>query len=231
MINFLTQTSHSAMFYFGRPVDGLHCYLLFEQFVYAQTVSRNLSCNRPGQDSDQSDLFHKEVGYKIEKILKSKGHSIQCLAKADYVLAFTMGIKPESVLADEIVLTRDKTVAETTSTKYCKNPDDMKVYASEQTVSSTSVPGTVEIVPKEVVYQGRWLTTHVYKGKEFKKNDGAEQLWEAKSYSLGESDDLRNIVNYLLAANFKYFGERVHKKKDSFSKRNLDVQEIKNAIQ
>jgi hypothetical protein len=47
----------------------------------------------------------------------------------------------------------------------------------------------------------------VYTSNPFTKNKDREEVWQASAISAGETGDLREIMDYLLASAFKHFGE------------------------
>lgn len=191
------------------------------------SLSSNSSFAVVNPAPDNQDLFHKEVSKKIEKILLSKGYKTETIEKADHILAFSMGMNSQSVVENRLNYLPGGTITSNSHSNYSGGVGGTYGYVNGNNSTTTTLPGTYYTTPELVTYNGRWLKIIIVSGKDFRKNKQLEQLWESNSYSIGQSNDLRNIINYLLAANFKYFGKNIQKTTDEFNQDAENVQKIK----
>jgi hypothetical protein len=71
----------------------------------------------------------------------------------------------------------------------------------------TSTPGAFVTVPEQYTLYERKLSIQVTAAQPFTKDKKPEQVWQVSAISAGETGNLRETVDFLLASAFKYFGQ------------------------
>jgi Domain of unknown function (DUF4136) len=145
----------------------------------------------------KNPLLEQEIRDKITKLLEARGYPVTTsFDKADYYLFFGYGIgEPRNVT----IVTQD--------------------YGCGWGVGFGG-PGcyymTVPIVPfvptaaTTTIYD-RWLLINVVEGAPYRTRKESRPVWVGEAKSLGASSDLRVVLNYLLVADFKEFGNNTGK--------------------
>jgi hypothetical protein len=152
----------------------------------------------------KNPLLETEVKDKIIKLLLSHGYPDTTFEKADYYLFFGYGMgEPRSV---SVVV-----------------PD---YYGSigwgmgcgwgpgccgwGWPAFSLAVPTWGAYVSETTIYD-RWLLINVVDGPAYRNQKLSRPVWVGEARSTGASSDLRTVLNYLLVADFKEFGQNTGK--------------------
>lgn len=156
------------------------------------------------QSAKHNKMLSKEISRKIANILIANDYTVVDSGKADYYLTFSYGM-------DSSIETRNVTAYVPGTTQvtqgFMHGYNGGAVYQEQ-----TATPGTFVSVPEEYVLYERKLTIHVYTSNPFTKNKDREEVWQASAISTGETGDLRETMDYLLASAFKHFGENTGKR-------------------
>jgi hypothetical protein len=154
-------------------------------------------CVIENQDA-KNPLLDKEIKEKINKLLITHGYPTTTFEKADYYLFFGYGMgEPRSV-----------SVA---------TPDYFGSfgwgwgggYSWGGPAVSVGIPwgGSVD----SATLFDRWLLIKVVEGPAYRTQKTSPPVWVGEARSVGASSDLRQVLNYLLVANFKEFGKNTGK--------------------
>lgn len=175
----------------------------------------------PMQKDNQ--LFSKEVSQKIEKILEGKGYTVKNPDKADYYLLFNFGMTSSTGTINV--------------PRYIPGGTEKKegsiygVGGSVQYQEQTQKAGSTVYVPQTYTFYTRGLLVAVYDAKIYRKTKKEEQVWQGFSVSSGESDDLRQIIDYLLVSVFKYFGKNTYKNiETNINERDEEVKKLRGEL-
>lgn len=156
------------------------------------------------QSPNHNKMLSKEINRKIANILMANDYIVVDSGEADYYLSFTYGMESS-------VETRNVTAYVPGTTQVTQG--FMHGYGGGAVYQEqTATPGTFVSVPEEYVLYTRKLNIHVYTSNPFTKNKDREEVWQASAVSNGESGDLRETMDYLLASAFKHFGENTGKR-------------------
>jgi len=151
-------------------------------------------------------LLSKEIAQKISWILEEKGYRIVDQAHADYYITFDAKLTSEK----RVTNVAQWVPGEKQTTTGCVHGD--KRHECQGTISyqeETETAGKIVYVPQEYIVFHRKLFVQAY------DTAHKEQIWESSAISTGESDDLRDIIDYLLVTAFKQFGRSSHHKIES----------------
>jgi len=149
-------------------------------------------------------ILEKEIGMKIQRLLNSKGYSIET-HKADYYLLFEYGIDS------------GRTVTGTTPVYHSGGTATAHRFGSYGGSSFTTIqaPGYTTYVPYSKTVYTRWLVLKLIDGNDYRSSQKIEPLWIGEVTSTGSSSDLRKVINYMLIPAFEHFGantgERLYK--------------------
>jgi hypothetical protein len=145
----------------------------------------------------KNPLLETEVKDKIIKLLLSQGYPHTTFETADYYLFFAYGMgEPRSV---SVVV-----------------PD---YYGSlgwgmgcgwGGPAFSVMVPPWGAYAADAAIYD-RWLLINVVDGPAYRTRQLSQPVWVGEARSTGASSDLRTVLNYLLVADFKEFGQNTGK--------------------
>lgn len=153
----------------------------------------------PGKGAQHNTMLSKEISRKIAHILMANDYVVIDEGPADYELSF--GYSMESSIQ-----TRES-LAYIPGTTQVTHGIALGTGGSALYQEQTSTPGAFVTVPEQYTLYERKLTIHVYTSNKFTKNKKREKVWQASAISNGESGNLREIMDYLLASAFKHFGE------------------------
>jgi hypothetical protein len=132
-------------------------------------------------------IFQKEVGTKIRKMLADMGYSDNG-QEPEYSLQFDYGIDSGRTITGAI-------------------PIYHRRYYYEHPFSPFYSHGYTAYMPYSSVVYTRWLVLELFDGKAYAESPEAEPLWICEVVSTGGSSDLRETIDYLLAAAFEHFGQ------------------------
>jgi hypothetical protein len=144
----------------------------------------------------KNPLLEAEIREKITRLLEMRGYSVTTsFDKADYYLFFGYGMgEPHSV-----------TVA---------TPDygyGWGVGFGGPGRYYLSVPLLNYAPYTATTLYDRWLLLNVVEGPAYRTRKESKAVWVGEARSVGASSDLRMVLNYLLVADFKEFGNNTGK--------------------
>lgn len=146
-----------------------------------------------GNADAANPIFDREVGAKIERMLELRGYRLAPLAEAAYALRYGYDVSG-----------RIDTV---TRPEFVHGPPVIQnVYVSGQRYTAvSSFDYVTHVRESEAVYTAR-LFLRVLDAGPFRAAKEEKPVWIGDT--IGESDnrDLRETVDYLLAATFRHFG-------------------------
>ncbi len=136
----------------------------------------------------KNPLLEKEIRDKIAGLLEKQGYRFTPYEQADYYLLFTYGMGPA----------RSVTVPMPDFYPYGLG------YYGRSYLFVSPYSGYYPYI--ETVYD-RFLLINVVDGKFYREQGKFRTLWVGEARSSGASPDLRQTVNYLLAADLEHFGQ------------------------
>ena len=146
----------------------------------------------------KNPLLEAEIKEKINKLLLTHGYPVATFEKADYFLFFTYGMgEPRSV-----------TVA---------TPDYYGGFGWGWGGGyGWGGPSVAVGIPwggfaGSAALYDRWLQIKVVEGSAYRTQKMSRPVWVGEARSLGASSDLRTVLNYLLVADFREFGQNTGK--------------------
>jgi hypothetical protein len=145
----------------------------------------------------KNPLLETEVKDKIINLLLSHGYPDTTFEKADYYLFFGYGMgEPRSVS----VVVPD----------YYGSLGWGMGYGWGGPAFSVMVPPWGAYASDTTIYD-RWLLINVVDGPAYRTQKLSRPVWVGEARSTGASSDLRTVLNYLLVADFKEFGQNTGK--------------------
>jgi hypothetical protein len=153
----------------------------------------------------KNPLLEKEIIGKITKLLETRGHAITTFEKADYCLFFAYGMgEPRRAGA--------------------ATPDYLGSvgwgvgggYGWGGGWGGWGGPSVAVGIPwggsaGSATLYDRWLLIKVVEGSAYRTQKTSLPVWVGEARSVGASSDLRQVLNYLLVADFKEFGKNTGK--------------------
>jgi hypothetical protein len=169
----------------------------------------------------ENKIFDKEIKAKIEKLLVKKGYAIKPAENAQYFLTYSYAIDGgETKIGNTPVYNPGQTTY--SSGTFTGNGGAVTYSGTTQTLGYTTY------VPRSYTVYRRILKTNVIDSPADKSNVDREPVWMGETISIGGNNDLREVINYLLLSNFKYFGENTKKvMSDTISQNDKDVRELR----
>ena len=150
----------------------------------------------------KNPLLEKEINGKITKMLEVRGYSVTTFEKADYCLFFAYGMgDPRSVI--------------TTTPDYYGSIGWGGVFG-RGVWGGWGGPAVAVGIPwggsaDSATLYDRWLLIKVVEGPAYRTQKTSPPVWVGEAHSVGTSSDLRQVLNYLLVADFKEFGKNTGK--------------------
>jgi len=145
-------------------------------------------------------LFDDEVRAKIERALAARGHRIEPAFSADFLVRYRTDNTGNRIL--------------TTRPERMYGPSVVqRVYVSGSNQAYNVVTQTDAIynVPETLtVYTSRLFLEVVPRGAA----EGTRPVWVGDSITESANPDLREVIDYLIAATFKYFGQNTGRNKE-----------------
>lgn len=166
---------------------------------------------------EDKKLLSKEIIRKIACLLEDRGYTVtDNESDADYHVTFDTKMTQET--GTRSVLTYIPGDVQTTTG--CVHGKETVSYQEQ-----TETPGKFIYVPEKYTYYSRKLSVHAY------IRDGEEEVWHGSAISEGESNDLRDIVDYLLVTAFRFFGRNTQKKvHTSISAKDKEVKNLREEV-
>jgi len=149
----------------------------------------------------KNPLLEKEINGKITKLLEVRGYPVTTFEKADYCLlcAYGMG-EPRSV--------------STAAPDYFGSIGwgwgggyGWGGWGGPSVAIGIPWGGAVD----SATLYDRWLLVKVVEGPAYRAQKASPPVWVGEAHSVGASSDLRQVLNYLLVADFKEFGKNTGK--------------------
>ncbi|HOJ42892.1 MAG TPA: hypothetical protein PLW88_00160 [Syntrophorhabdaceae bacterium] len=146
--------------------------------------------------NSKNPLLEKEVMGKLDNMLKLKGYNTTDFEKAIIYLLYGYGIGHERTITSTMpVYTPGHTATIT------------KTGPKGTSYSTVNIPGTTTYVPYTATVTDKWLSLKLIDGEDYRKEGKSTVLWIGEATITGENNDIRNLMNYLIAGIYKYFGE------------------------
>ena len=148
----------------------------------------------------KNPLLEAEVKDKITKLLETRGFPVTSFEKADYYLFFAYGMgEPRSVgvAAPDYFGSIGWGVGH-------------GGYGWGGPGFAIGVPYGAYGANTATLYD-RWLLINVVEGPAYRTQKISRPVWVGEARSVGSSSDLRTVLNYLLVADFKQFGQNTGK--------------------
>jgi len=142
----------------------------------------------------KNPLLEKQVAYKIAALLESRGY-VAIDEDAAYQLRFHCKTTSEKVTVNVKQFTPAKTE---NKTGFVKNDQGKVIYEESSKVSSEW-----KEFPEERTHYTKEISLYVL--------DGKEEVWRGSAKSVGEREDFREAVDYLLFSVMNYFGRDTQK--------------------
>ena len=178
-------------------------------------------------------LFEREIKSKIEKLLIKNGYTIEDENNAEYGLIFDYAINDGTQVTYAVPVDHPgETIYHSGNISYGMQGR----YSSSESYSgggsysgTTKIPGYTSYVPASATLYTRGLLICVFNSEEAKlKGAEAKPAWMCITESTGTSLDLRDVVDYLLVATFKYFGQNTGRKiQTNLYDDNIEVQQLR----
>jgi hypothetical protein len=151
----------------------------------------------------KNPLLEKEVKEKIDKLLGKQGYGLAPYEKADYYLFFSYGIGGEGTTT--VVMP-----------EYYPYPGSGFGFGTGYGRRASSYFFAAPFFsyspyPESVALYDRWLLINVVDAKYYRDQGQFRACWVGEARSTGPSSDLRTVLNYLLVADFKQFGQNTGK--------------------
>ena len=143
----------------------------------------------------KNPLLDQEIKEKINNLLLTHWYLVTTFDKADYYLFYKYGMgEPKSVSV--------------TAPDYYGGLGWGVGYGGPAFYMGLPLSGySTDITP---LYD-RWLQLTVVDGPAYRNQNISRPVWVGEAHSLGTSSDLRSVLNYLLVADFKKFGQNTGK--------------------
>jgi hypothetical protein len=154
-------------------------------------------------EEGNNPIFHSEVKRKIQTLLTAKGFSLCPPESADYQLLFGYGMDSGRTVE------RTRMVHEPSHIVTIRRSNSKGGHS----YSTIHVPGLTYNVPYSQTIFSHWLTLYVYDApKAEATSDPPKPLWIGEITSSDASSDLRKLINPMLVAAFKHFGENTRER-------------------
>jgi hypothetical protein len=152
-----------------------------------------------GNKDAKNPLLEKEVQEKIGKLLEKQNYRLVSFEQADYLLFFNYGLGGER-----------STVVMPDYYPYAGFGFGGGYWGRG---SSVFVAPFFSFSPgaESVALYDRWLLLNVVDAKPYREKGQFQTLWVGEARSTGSSSDLRTVLNYLLLADFREFGQNTGK--------------------
>jgi len=154
-----------------------------------QPIKENASIYVSMDPNSRNPIFDNEIKTKIEILLKSHGYApVAKVEEADYRLIFQMGLDSHSVSG--------------------YTPLYHPYIGYHERYWGAYNFGYTGYVPYVDTYYDQWLVMKLFAPEpDVAKEKDEKVIWIGEAMIDTDSADLRRIVDYLLIADFEYFGE------------------------
>ena len=159
---------------------------------------------RPGasihvyETNEGEDLFRAEVAKKIRRLMRERGYVSATADQADFVLMFGYAISSHS---------ETQTVYVPDSSKPSTPPPAGASFA--EAFAHGMAEGLKNRTPqqKQTKVNDRSLRLAVIDARHLRETGETRTVWQCDTTSSGSSDDLRDVLNYMLVPTFRHFGK------------------------
>jgi hypothetical protein len=141
-------------------------------------------------------LFDEEIGKKLERLIQLNGYRVAGRTDADFLVEYAYGVDKGRLVTDTIPEYRPGDVVYESGRYQLDGKDG--TYSGY-----TTTAGYIAHVPVERMLYTRNLIIKVKQNQ----NKDLKPVWIGESYSSGQSDDLRQSIDFLLVGTFKSFGK------------------------
>ena len=152
----------------------------------------------------KNPLLEKEINGKITKLLEVRGYSVTTFEKADYCLFFTYGMGEPAAPASPRRIILAVSVGGWGGIWLGRRLGRLgrPLRFRRDTLGGSAGSATL---------YDRWLLIKVVEGPAYRTQKTSPPVWVGEAHSVGTSSDLRQVLNYLLVADFKEFGKNTGK--------------------
>jgi len=182
-----------------------HLYTTQSKYPFSQGVSFFVLENPDAENP----IFEKEIKAKIEKLLINQGYTIGDYMNADYYIVFGYAIDSgHNVTTPVPIYHPGETIYHT---------GRVNVYTSDGSYGwgdyygTTTTPGYFTYIPASRREYTRRFQVKVLDANILRNSGKEKVIWVGDTISTGSSSDLRFVINYLLVATFKHFGENTRR--------------------
>ncbi|HOV90051.1 MAG TPA: hypothetical protein PKW07_04985 [Syntrophorhabdaceae bacterium] len=148
----------------------------------------------------KNPLLEKEFIGKLSNMLRLKGFDLTGYDKAKYFMLYGYGIGHERTITSTMPLYTPGQTATVTRTG-----------PKGTSYSTIYIPDTTKYVPTTITVTDKWLSLKLVDGEDYRKEGKNTILWLGESSITGEDDDIRYLLNYLIAGLYRFFGENTGK--------------------
>lgn len=148
----------------------------------------------------KNPLLEREIVEKLNRMLKLKGYAQADFEKAKFYMQYSYGIGPEKTITSTMpVYTPGQTATIT------------KTGPKGTSYSTVQVPGSTTYIPYTATVTDKWLFIKVLDGETY-RNEGKDSiLWIGEATTTSGENDIRHLINYLIAGISRYFGENTER--------------------
>ena len=139
-------------------------------------------------------IFDREIKGKIERMLDRSGYRIESREEADYFLTYYYSMDPGEVVSEYVPYYYPSYYDFGFRSRYRHFGYGFGYHGH---------PGYQ--VTRRTVYTKRLMLKVVDAGS-VRESDREQVIWQGETLSTGSASDLRQAIDYLLVATFKYFG-------------------------
>ena len=148
--------------------------------------------------NEGEDLFRAEVARKIIRLMRERGYVSAAADQADFVLMFGYAISSHS---------ETQTVYVADSSKPTTPPPAGASFAEAFAHGMAEGLGNTTPQQQQTNVNDRSLRLAVIDARHLRATGETKTVWQCDTTSSGRSDDLRDVLNYMLVPTFRHFGE------------------------
>lgn len=149
-------------------------------------------------------LFDREVQSKVQMLLQNKGHRLTPLEEADYVVVYFYEID-----AGRTVTTLEPIIVDDYPRHSRTRFRGRYGYIGDRYTDRYDrwSPSYITYVPIEYTIYTSRLLVKVLDAATYRQTQEDKVVWIGDTVALGENQDLRDAIDYLLAGTMKHFGQ------------------------
>lgn len=148
----------------------------------------------------KNPIFENEIKSKIEGLLKQRGFNIGSFENADFFIDFVYSMSAGRV------------VTEIAPVYHSGGVGTVRTFSSSgrTSISYIDYPGYTTYYPHKYTVYTSTLVMDVLDAGIYRASKGKKNIWIGEASNCSEYPDIREAINYLLAASFGYFGQDTH---------------------